>query len=269
MLKGLRLKALCVALLGGLVAAVGLGATGVGTTDAESRLTTAKTPLFELRLQEMATQFEAVPSPPAHGATAAAGRQMAPAQQHAFAFPSEGLSGCAGSACIASACGGSACVASTCGGSACVTSVCAGSSCNNCNRPVAPGPLVAMGDGAYCPVGDVSKFGAPRIAGFEVVPANLGTEIRWMATGGEVEHYRVYRAGERGHAAVLVAEGPASSDQVIGVIDAAPEAATNAVYTLEVIDAHGRSTRVTWPADGPSTLADAADRVGEATDKGA
>lgn len=79
-------------------------------------------PLFEQRLYEMGLQFE--------GKIGADQRERSGiGEEQAFFFPSEAVSACAGSACVASGCGASACAGSACTGSACGGSGCAGSAC--------------------------------------------------------------------------------------------------------------------------------------------
>ncbi len=88
---------------------------------------TIVSPLYQQRLDEMALQFE--------GKRGADTRERTGiGEEEAFVFPSEAVSACAASACIASGCGASACAASGCaasgcGGSACGASGCVGSLC--------------------------------------------------------------------------------------------------------------------------------------------
>lgn len=82
----------------------------------------APSPLYQQRLDEMALQFE--------GKRGADTRVRAGINdQQAFFFPSEAVSACAGSACVASACGASGCAASGCAASGCAGSACGGSGC--------------------------------------------------------------------------------------------------------------------------------------------
>lgn len=242
------LKTTAISLAIALALLAGLSVAKRDSMQSEAEIVaTAATPLFERRLQEMATEFD-MPSAAAHAPGEEGGqRQMVPLQQEALLWPSEGTSGCAASACVISACAGSACVNSLCAGSACVG--------QGCNRPTVPGPVAAMGDGAYCPLDDGGALGAVRITAFEVEPADHGVEIRWVATGGQVEGYRVYREPGSRAGAVLVAEGPASSDRMIRVLDRAPDAVGGATYRLEMIDALGRVIQAVPESAPPPRLA--------------
>lgn len=246
----LTLRVACAPLVGIAVLLTGLLLTSGEVGDEEGLVKVAETPLFERRLQEMATQFDIGAAQAAHRPTTVPERQMAPVQQ-ALLFPSEGVSGCVVSVCVMSGCGGSACVASGCGASLCDGTACAGSDCTRCSSEATPpdAVLAVAGGRGFCALDDGEAAGSLSIAGFELDSTAHGTEIRFAASGGKVERYRVYRSEPSGP--YLVAEGSASSDRLIRIIDRAPDEARGGGhrYTLELTDVHGRTTETALSED--------------------
>jgi hypothetical protein len=150
-------------------------------------------------------------------------------------------SGCAGSACGGSGCGGSACAGSGCNGSACVFSGCYGSAC------------AASGcDGCSASREGDSKLAAARalspgrIVGFDARPGADGIETSFIATGAAWESYELYRLEADGQ--VLVARGPALSDTLLRVTDAAGDASS--AYSLEMRDGASRVAGLSYSPDG-------------------
>ena len=245
----------------GVLTLTGVSLAELGGVGREATVSPPVTPLFARRLDEMAVQFGMAPAAVADALPAGSERQrhMASAPQQALLWPSEAVSGCALSGCVGSACVGSECVGSGCVGSTCIGSECTLSSCSSCrqgepenapenNRPAAPDQKApGQKTGAYCPLQDQNALGTVRITGFDVAAVANGTEIRFEVSGGEVAGYRVYRnaGGDRG--LVLVAEGPASSDRLMRVIDPLP-AGSDASYTVQTTDTAGRVAEVTAPA---------------------
>ena len=246
-----RCPKLAWALLAGTLAlALGSGVTGSWGTRGEVGVVEASaTPLFERRLDEMSLQFGTAPAAAPHMLPAEPERrQMAPAQQNALLWVSQGVSGCAASGCPGSGCVASGCLASACVGSGCGGSNCAGSAC------MAPGcSRIESGEqkAAYCPLDDDHAVGEVRLTGFEIAPTSTGTEVRFAAAGGGIRAYRVFRDG-RGHDGVLVSEGPATADRLIHVVDRGSVATG---YTVELIDAYGRVTQATLPEPSPPLVA--------------
>ena len=122
--------------------------------------------------------------------------------------------------------------------------------------------------GGYCPLYGDAETGEVRIAGFGVAPTSSGTEIRFAARGRHIAAYRVYRDEHEDQEAVLVAQGAASADRLMRVVDG--EAVASG-YTVEVVDVLGRVTRAVLVAGSPQvaeiatrTAVPIADGVGDA-----
>jgi hypothetical protein len=252
----------------GVVTLTGVCFAELGRVEREAAVLPPVTPLFARRLDEMAVQFGMAPAAVADAlpAEAEGQRQMAPARQ-ALLWPSEAASACALSGCIGSACVGSECVGSGCVGSTCIGSECTLSSCSNCNRegtpennsPTAPdqtAPQTAPNQksGAYCPLQNQNPLATVRITGFDVARVTAGNEIRFEVSGGDVAGYRVYRNAGAGRGDVLVAEGSASNDRLMRVIDPLP-AGRDVTYTVQTTDTVGRVAEATSPAGSTQSAA--------------
>jgi hypothetical protein len=167
-------------------------------------------------------------------------------------------SACGGSVCAVSACGGSACGASGCEGSACVgsacqNSACVGSACQNsaCVGSGCTKSACVEKDCSASREGD-SKLAAARalspgrIVGFDARPGADGIETSFIATGAAWESYELYRLEADGQ--VLVARGPALSDTLLRVTDAAGDASS--AYSLEMRDGASRVAGLSYSPDG-------------------
>lgn len=178
-----------------------------------------------------------------------------------------GGSGCAGSACPGSVCGGSACAGSICGGSACGGSVCGGSACgvsgcvgSLCSQSACAGslcgqsacagslcshcPSTTAGFLPFCPLQGDGSFSnaAGRIAALNVSPRGGENVIRWIATEGQVQSFRLFRAERKGARFSLVAAGLQQPERLMEIND--PHARNGAVYRLEIGDDAGRHLTV-------------------------
>lgn len=246
-------------ILAGVLVLSGLGLAGIGHVEEHATIGSETTPLFARRLNEMSAQFGTTPAAAAHGSPQRdqRQRQIAPEPQQAILWPSEAVSGCALSGCIGSACGVSECV-----GSACVASTCVGSACIECDsRPGAPDVMANVG--GICPIDDDSGAASVRVTAFDVRSTRAGTEIRFAASGGDVERYRVYRQeGGSELDPVLVVEGQTSNKRMVRVLDrATSELRQRYGYRLELTDAYGRVTSVSV---GPDPVKTATLQVGTA-----
>lgn len=238
------LEAAGAAILVGLILSTALGS--IGPSDVRVEVSALSTPLFKRQLDDMAIRFGTAPAILAHAGAAEPQRRMAPTQQQAIFYMSEAASYCVASACLGSGCVSSGCIGSGCVGSACLDSECAGSACANCNRRETPGPTRTMADGrAYCPIDGEDAIEPVRLTGFEIAPTLTETEIRFAASGPDVQAYRVFRLGGDGHDLVLLAEGPARAGEHIQVVDAEPASGSRVSYTVEIVDRFGRVHRAT------------------------